>query len=114
MKTQWLLRECFSVVLDGDINLKQLSQLVSTIPVSVVISYLNMFGVSTLHIKVRCDMKFITIYMLTQQNDSRCKGDIAYNYTSLNTVASTFRMVYRDGGGLQHHDVRGILYNIRN
>ena len=93
--------------------MKQLSQLVSTIPVSVGISYLKkscMFGVCTLHIKVRC----VTIYMLTQQNDSRCKGDIAYNYTSLNTVASTFRMVYKDGGGLQHHDVRGILYNIRN
>ena len=76
MKTQWLLRECFSVILEGEINLKQLSQLVSTIPVSVGISYLKkscMFGVCTLHVKVRCDM---TIYMLTQQNDSRCKGDI--------------------------------------
>ena len=48
MKTQWLLRECFSVILDGELHLKQLSQLVSTIPVSVGISYLKyscMFGV---------------------------------------------------------------------
>ena len=35
MKTQRLLREYFSVVLEEEINLKQLSQLVSTIPVSV-------------------------------------------------------------------------------
>ena len=41
MQTQWLLRECFSVVLDGELHLKQLSQLVSTIPVSVGINYLK-------------------------------------------------------------------------
>ena len=35
MKTQWLLRECFSVILEGEFHLMQLSQLVSTIPVSV-------------------------------------------------------------------------------
>ena len=35
MKTQWLLRECFSVILERALHLKQLSQLVSTIPVSV-------------------------------------------------------------------------------
>ena len=35
MQTQWLLRECFSVILEGELHLKQLSQLVSTIPVSV-------------------------------------------------------------------------------
>ena len=35
MQTQWLLREYFSVILEGALHLKQLSQLVSTIPVSV-------------------------------------------------------------------------------
>ena len=40
MQTQWLLRECFSVILDGELHSLQLSQLVSTIPVSVGINYL--------------------------------------------------------------------------
>ena len=47
MKIQWLLRECFSVISEGELHLKQLSQLVSTIPVSVGIC---MFGVYALHI----------------------------------------------------------------
>ena len=35
MQTQRLMRECYSVILEGKLYLKQLSQLVSTIPVSV-------------------------------------------------------------------------------
>ena len=64
MQTQWLLRECFSVILEGELHLKQLSQLVSTIPVSVGIkseeshACLESVCLCTL---VRCDMEFIKI-----------------------------------------------------